>query len=76
MSNVVLLSDYQNPWKEVFTLEREGSTLQVFVHTRTGEAEVVQMNSDGEAIRIPMNATDARLLAAVLVNKGTGVLPQ
>lgn len=69
MGEVINLRDYQNPWKEVLTIDGEASTLQVYVNSQTGEAEVFQMNDDGEAIRTQLDATDATLLGAALALK-------
>lgn len=69
MGEVINLRDYQNPWKEVLTVDDEASTLQVYVNRQTGEAEVVQMNDDGEAIRTQLDPVDAALLGAALAMK-------
>lgn len=66
MGEVINLRDRQNPWKEVLTLDAEESTLQVYVNKQTGEAEIFQINDDGEAIRTQLDATDAALLGAAL----------
>lgn len=69
MGEVINLRDFQNPWKEVLTLDAEETTLQVYVNKQTGQAEIFQMNDDGEAIRTQLDATDAALLGAVLSMK-------
>ena len=69
MGEVIKLRDYQNPWKEVMTIDGETSTLQVYVNQQTGEAEVFQMNDDGEAIRTQLDPVDAALLGAALAMK-------
>ncbi len=69
MGELIKLDDFRYPWKEVMTLDSESSTLQVYVNESTGEAEIVQMNDDGEAIRTQLTAVDAQLLAAALASK-------
>lgn len=69
MGELIKLSDYVNPWKEVLTIDGECSTLQIYVNQLTGEAEVVQMNDDGETIRTLLNKVDALLLAGTLAYK-------
>jgi hypothetical protein len=66
VDNVVKISDYQHPWKEVFTADCTSSTLQIYVNERTGECEIVQMNDEGEAIRTQLTNADRSLLAEVL----------
>jgi hypothetical protein len=65
--NVVKLSSVRYPWKEAFVADGEVSTLQVYVNTRTGQAEVVQTNDDGEAIRTLLSGADALYLAETLI---------
>ena len=69
MGEIIKLDNYRFPWKEVLTLDSESSTLQVYVNQQTGEAEVVQMNDDNEAIRTVLNQEDAALLSAALALK-------
>ena len=66
MGTLIRLDDYKYPWKEVFSLDGAASTLQVYVNEQTGEAEVVQMNDDGEAIRTEVPAADVDTLVMVL----------
>lgn len=66
MGQVINLRDYREEWKEVFATEGPNSVLQVFVNKRTGEAEVYQMNDDGEAIRTPMDFQDTVLLLSAV----------
>lgn len=68
-SNVIQLADYRfggDDWKEVYSTDGQNSTLQVFVNKKTGEAEVVQMNDDNEAIRTYLSARDLYNLVDVL----------
>jgi len=65
MGNLIKLDDYKYPWKEAFALDGPNSTLQVYVNERTGEAEIVQMNDDGEAIRTPLSTEDFYQLSEV-----------
>lgn len=69
MDNVISISAYTNPWKEVFSIDSESSTLQIYVNERTGEAEVVQMNDDGAAIRTQLSSVDFSLLMDVMNSK-------
>ena len=66
MGQVINLRDYQEEWKEVFATEGPNSVLQVFVNKRTGEAEVYQVNDDGEAIRTPIDFQDTVLLLSAV----------
>jgi len=67
MGKVIQLRDYTAPeWKEVFSADSESSTLQAFVNTKTGEAEIVQMNNDNEAIRTYLSARELFNLVEVL----------
>ena len=66
MGKVIRLDDFRFPWKEVMTVDSDSTTLQVYVNERTGEAEVVQMNDEGEVIRTPLAPVDAQLLSAAL----------
>ena len=59
-------SALQEEWKEVITLDSESTSMQVYVNDQTGEAEIVQMNDDGDAIRTTLGSTDAQLLASAL----------
>lgn len=75
MGDVIRLTDYlDGEWKEVLALDGDNSTLQVYVNKKTGQAEVVQMNDDNEAIRTVLNPIDVQLLQAALgaVNKASG----
>ena len=69
MGEVISMQDFRNPWKEVLTIDNDGSTLQIYLNERTGEAEVVQMNDDGETIRTQLSETDAILLSAAIAMK-------
>jgi hypothetical protein len=77
MGTVINLRDYQDEWKEVFATDGPNSTLQVYVNKRTGAAEVVQQNDDGETIRTPLDFADTVMLLSTvslaLENKGKGV---
>lgn len=66
VDNVIKISDYQHPWKEVFTVDCQSSTLQVYVNERTGECEIVQMNDDGDAIRTQLSTADAYIFSEIL----------
>jgi hypothetical protein len=66
MGKVINLRDYRDEWKEIFATDGQASTLQVYVNFQTGEAEVVQMNDDGEAIRTTLVARDLNHLVEVL----------
>ena len=59
MGELIRLSDRIYPWKEVFKVETELTTLQVYMNTGTGELEVVQMNDEGEAIRTCLSTVDS-----------------
>ena len=69
MGEVINLEDYKYPWKEVLTLDSDASTLQVYFNEYTNQAEIVQMNDDGDTIRNVLNQEDAVLLSAALVQK-------
>lgn len=69
MGNVVNIDDFKASWREAYSLVGEWTTLRVFVNDRTGEAELVQMNDEGEAIRTSLSAVDALLLSTVLTKK-------
>lgn len=69
MGEVIKLSDFRDKWQEVLTIDDDSSTLQVYINRGTGEAEIVQMNDDGEAIRTQLDAVDASLLGVALAMK-------
>jgi len=66
MGTVINLRDYQDEWKEVFRTDGPNSTLQVYVNKRTGAAEVVQQNDDGETIRTPLDFADTVMLLSTV----------
>ena len=68
MGDVIRLADHMYPWKELFKVDSESSTLQVYVNTGTGELEVVQMNDDGEAIRTCLSTVDSVALGAAIAH--------
>jgi len=68
MGTVINLRDYKDDWKEVFTTDGPNTTLQVYVNTRTGEAEIVQMNDEGEAIRTTLDYDAALVLSTSVFN--------
>ena len=66
MGEVIQMSEY-GYWRETLSVTDENDTsLQIFVNTRTNETEIVQMNSEGEAIRSLLSALDADLLISSL----------
>lgn len=69
MGEVIKFESFKFPWREVLTLDSESSTLQVYVNDQTGEAEIVQMNDDDDAIRTQLTRVDAALLVAALSPK-------
>jgi hypothetical protein len=79
MGKVIHLDERRKDWVEIFSTDGPSSMLQVYVNKRTGEAEVVQMNDDNEAIRTPLCYDDALMLSTSIfdivdkVNKGTAI---
>lgn len=50
MGELIVLDDYRQQWREALKVHTDTSTLSLFVNARTGEAEVVQTNDEGESI--------------------------
>lgn len=69
MGELIRLSDVRYPWKELATIDGPNSTLYVYSNTQTGEAEIVQMNDDGESIRTVLAPEDVAVLQAALALK-------
>ena len=66
--NVVKLENYFT-WTEVFSHDGESSSFQVFVNDHNGNAEFVQMNDEGESVRICLSAKDVSMLVDALTPK-------
>ena len=67
MGTLTNLCDYKkDEWREVFATDGTNSTLQVFANTKTGEAEIVQMDDEGDAIRTTLTTRDFWHLVEVL----------
>lgn len=66
MGEVIDIRAYRDEWQEVFTTDGPNSTLQVYVNKRTGEAEVVQQDKDGDTIRTPMDFQDTVMLLSTV----------
>lgn len=62
MGDVIRLSDYQYPWREIFTFDGESSTTRVYVNTGSLEIEINQINDEGEVISSCMSPVDAACL--------------
>lgn len=70
MGDVVNIKDYQpvaDSWQPVLTVDSNVASLQVYVNPRTREAEIVQSNNDGTAIRTVLCPSDRATLAAALL---------
>lgn len=66
MGEVIRFSDHLYKWKQVFAIDAENATLQVYVNEGTGEVEVVQMNDDGKSIRTCLSTVDSVSLSESL----------
>lgn len=53
-------------WDEAFAIDGPGATLQLYVSADTGEAEIVQMDDAGKAIRSILTEQDVERLQAAL----------
>lgn len=68
MGDVINMFDSLYTWKEVFFVDSPCTTLRVYVDSRTGAGEIVQMNDEGETVRTPLRKDDVLLLMAALHN--------
>lgn len=71
MGDVVRMSDFVYPWKEILTVDNECNTCHVYLNTGTGEIEIVQINDDGESIRTQFDTVETASLVSA-IEKGRG----
>lgn len=58
MGEVIRLPVREKGWIEALSVDSHVSTMQLYVRKETGEAEIVQHNDEGEAIRTTLSQQD------------------
>jgi hypothetical protein len=67
MGELINLADHRYPWKEIYSMDSDASTVQVHANRSTGEIDIVQMNDDDKVIRSTLSRTDVTNLVRALV---------
>jgi hypothetical protein len=71
MGELINLNDFRCKWREVLSVNSDNSTLVVYVDEKSGNAEIVQINDEGDAILTALSAIDRDLLSAALSLKNS-----
>lgn len=69
MGELIVLDDYRQQWREALKVHTDASTLSLFVNARTGEAEIVQTNDEGESISTSISSDIVELFREALQPK-------
>lgn len=66
MGDLIRLDDRIYTWTQAYALDKEETELDVHVDRATGHVDITQINSEGEAIRVVLTASEfADLVSAV-----------
>lgn len=69
MGELIVLDDYRQQWRKALQVHTDASTLSLFVNDRTGEAEIVQINDEGESISTSISSDIVKLFRKALQPK-------